>query len=284
MDPIGITVGKLNIAIDLKKNDWSIDLPDCHKDFINEAPLKGGLYLLIRNEEPRKEESWHSLYSSSDNWQLWQDKQRRFLFIQPNNVPPKRHIIVDEGFTSGEIIGNFKGQEKGGIIPYPLKNIGINLFINWLAGYYDLVFHAFGVKIGEKGYCFIGSSGAGKSTLALNLINIPHVEILGEDNIIIRNINGHFRIFGTPWHHNPKMCSASSAKLERVYFLDRSIEPGVIECDPLQGITRILQTAFIPYYRPNTISGILDRLHALSSRVPFLLAHYQLGTDPLALF
>ena len=130
----------------------------------------------------------------------------------------------------------------------------------------------------------MGPSGSGKSTLAGALMEIPGLEILGEDNIVLRYKDDQFFIYGTPWHLNPKMCSNRKAPLEKIFFLDRSIDPGMKKCDPMQGITRILKTAFIPYYRPETLPDILDRLNLLSSRVPFVLAHYQIGSDPGVFF
>ena len=194
-----------------------------------------------------------------------------------------RRCIVDSNFKTGEVVGDFSGKSNQETVEYPLQHIEIKLFINWLAGFGDLILHAVGIRVKGRGFCFAGSSGSGKSTLAAALVDIPGVEILGEDNIILRCKNNQFWIYGTPWHLDPGMCSNNKALLEKIFFLDRSIEPGVFKCDPLEGITRIMQTAFIPYYRPQTLPGILDRLSLLSNEVPFGLFHYQLGSDPLAL-
>jgi hypothetical protein len=65
--------------------------------------------------------------------------------------------------------------------------------------------------------------------------------------------------------------------------MDRTAEHGVVPCDPLEGVARLLQTAFVPYYRPAAVSGILDRQALLSEQVPFYSLSYPLGADVLGL-
>lgn len=278
-DLLGLSIAELAIWLDAQSSAINFSLPECHKQFVSKRPPTGGLYLRIRNATPTKKGDYQPLLTTTETWQLWQDRFGKFVFILPDIAPPKRHIIVDSEFNTGEVIGQFLRRSNTDPVPYPLQNIEIKLFINWLAGFGDLILHAVGVRVNGRGYCFAGSSGSGKSTLALALLDIPGVEILGEDNIVLRFVDNQFWIYGTPWHLNPKMCSPSFAPLDKIFFLDRSMDPGVKRCDPLQGITRIMQTAFIPYYRPETLPGLLDRLNLLSNRVPFGLAHYQLGSD-----
>ena len=281
---VGFSIAELAIWMDARGSDINFAVPKSHKKFEIKRPPKGGLYLLVRDGTLQKNDTWNPLYVSSETWELWQNPLRQFVFILPDIAPPKRHIIVDPEFNTGEVIGQFLEESNTDPVPYPLQNIEIKLFINWLAGFGELILHAVGVMINGRGYCFAGSSGSGKSTFASALVDIPGIEILGEDNIVLRYKDNQFWIYGTPWHLNPNMCSASFAPLAKFYFLDRAIDPGVANCDPLQGITRILQTAFITYYRPETLPGILDRLNLLSNKVPFGLAHYQLGSDPGTFF
>jgi len=284
MDSIGIKVADLVIWVDALGSGINFLIPECHKKFLINRPPSGGLYMRIQNSAPEKKDVYHPLHTSSKTWELWRDRSGQFVFILPDIAPPKRHIIVDPEFTAGEVIGQFLGKSNLDPVPYPLQNIEIKLFINWLAGFGDIILHAVGVRINGRGYCFEGSSGSGKSTLASALSETPGVEILGEDNIVLRFVDNQFWIYGTPWHLNSVMCSPSFAPLEKIFFLDRSNAPGIMSCGPMQGITRILQTAFIPYYRPETLPGILDRLNLLSNKVPFGLAHYQLGSDPGIIF
>jgi hypothetical protein len=196
--------------------------------------------------------------------------------VAPRQSPPIR-IVVNPGYTSGEVLSDFSlgvGEDL-----YPIQNLEIKLFANWLASYGDFILHASGVVVDQKGYAFIGPAGAGKSTLAAALSADPNVLLLGEDQVILCYLENRFWIYGTPWHLRPWMCSPYGAPLEKLFFLDRESSPGVEGLTPMDGITRLLQTAFIPYYRPNLMAGILDRMALLAGHVPFYTLSYQLGSD-----
>jgi len=163
---------------------------------------------------------------------------------------------------------------------YPLKDMDMKLYVNWLARSGDIILHASGVLVDGKGVAFAGNAGAGKSTLASFLLRNYEVKVLGEDQVVLRYINGRFWIFGTPWHENPEMCSPLGAPLEKLFFLDRGLPNGVSEVKAVECTTRILQTAFIPFYRQDLLPGIMDRLGTLSTQVPAFTLSYSLGTDP----
>jgi predicted ATPase len=139
------------------------------------------------------------------------------------------------------------------------------------------------VDLAGAGYCFDGAGGAGKSTLASALSASSEVTILGEDQVVLRYLDGQFSICGTPWHLNPAMCSPRAVPLEKLFFLERAGVDAVAPCSPLDGVTRLLQTALIPYYRPDVMPAILDRLAILAERVQFYTLSYRLGTDILRL-
>lgn len=158
------------------------------------------------------------------------------------------------------------------------------LIVNWLAERGDLMLHASGVILDGKGYAFLGKSTAGKSTLAATLAKHHNTLVLGEDQVVLRHLEDKFWIFGTPWHENPEMCSPKGVPLDGLFFLDREAEPGIQEISAFDGVFRIMQTAFVPYYRPELIPGILDNLALLSSEVPFYQLSYELGEDVYSMF
>jgi len=123
----------------------------------------------------------------------------------------------------------------------------------------------------------------GKSTLATTLSSHPQVKILGEDQVILRYLDGQFFIFGTPFHINPDLCSPQGAPLEKLFFLDRNDPDGVRAMAPIDGVTRLLQTAFIPFYLSESMPAILDRLANLADVIPFFSLSYRIGSDVINL-
>jgi hypothetical protein len=239
-------------------------------------PGKGDLVLQIRNNALPATKIWGKSLCRFEHWELWLDELRRYVFVAPQQSPLLR-MVVEPGFMHGEVVGDF--SRVIGTDFYPLQDFEIILFSNWLASFGDVILHASGMVMDGKGYAFIGPAGAGKSTLASSLFNDHAFLVLGEDQVILRFLEGQFWIFGTPWHENPAMCSPSGAPLERLFFLDRNARQEVVSLTHMDGITRILQTAFIPYYRHELVPSILDRLTLLAEQVPFHSLSYQLGSD-----
>ena len=113
-----------------------------------------------------------------------------------------------------------------------LASTDIRITVNWLARFGDLILHAASIVVGAEGYCFLGESGAGKSTLAAALATEMGVPILGEDQAILRNLDGEFWIFGTPWHERADRCLPQGVPLKKVFFVDRNLAPGIHPITP----------------------------------------------------
>jgi hypothetical protein len=289
-------VANLQVSLDASGTSIGMAVPAAHCKFLSDVE-DGGLPLSVRDGRLREVETWSPVYVTAENWQLWRDEKGRYVFVTGQRSLPRRQITIDAGFGSGEVIGEFGNQAGPGASLYPLQGIDVMIFANWLADAGDLILHAAGVEVDGRGYCFAGSPGAGKSTLAAFLMSDPGraaeaatmngetgaVAVLGEDNVILRYLEDRFWIFGTPWHLDSDRCDPRGLPLEKLFFLDRTAEHGVVPCGPLDAVARLLQTAFVPYYRPAAVSNILERLQLLSNWVPFHTLSYRLGSDILGL-
>lgn len=214
----------------------------------------------------------------SEVWELWQNREGAYLFIGSPITNP-RWLEVNPGFTRGSFFGPLESLDQPN--EFFLRGIDMPLYVNWLARDGDVILHASGIKIGDKGYAFIGPSGAGKSTLAHTLAAQPNVKILGEDQVVLRNLEGCYWIYGTPWHETPEMCSSEGAPLKRLFFLHRDYPVTLSAQRPADAMVQILQTAFIPYYQPQRLPNILANLSSLTETVPLYNLSYQLGADIL---
>jgi hypothetical protein len=97
--------------------------------------------------------------------------------------------------------------------------------------------------------------------------------------VLLRWIEDRFWVFGTPWHVNPDLCSPIGVPLEKVFFLEKKGINETRQLTPAEGVLRLLQTAFIPYYRTDALEKILSRLSLLSEKIPFFSLSYILGED-----
>jgi len=163
------------------------------------------------------------------------------------------------------------------------QDLEIVFYVNWLANLSDFLLHASGFVKDGKGFVFIGPSGAGKSTLVSSVAKDPSVTVIGEDQIIVRLIENKFIVYGTPWHENPDLCAPIGAPLTSLVFLNKGHGNVLARISPMDGMTRLLQTAFIPYYRQDCLESIIERMATLVSRIPSFTLSYVLGEDVLQL-
>lgn len=287
---LGEKIAGLDLWLDARQTGLHFSAPSSHLKFLTpvEVPQASGfnaalvsntkLVLHFHDESRPTSTAWRPIFRS-EHWELWVDDESRCLFVAPRESPPV-HLIIDPDFTIGDLYGEFSKTQSGPDY-FISQNLEIILFVNWLARFSDIVLHASGVIIDGKGYCFAGRGGIGKSTLAEALSRHASITVLGEDQVILRYLEDRFWIFGTPWHINPDLCNPPGAPLERLFFLERGEEQQVKTLSPLEGTTRILQTAFIPYYLPAKLPGILDRLAILTEHIVLQTLRYPLGSDPL---
>lgn len=283
---ITLQIAGLDLELNARDSGVVLAVPFIYEKFLKERLLfghtEGGggglLSLSIHSDKSWMEKSWGVPICLTKIWELWRDQDGQYVFVSPRQIPPKS-IKIDPNFRTGEVLGDFSSI-KGEPI-YPLSSIDIRIMVNWLAGFGDLILHSAGVGIDGQGYCFIGESGVGKSTLAAVLAKESSVTVLGEDQVILRYVDGKFWIYGTPWHEHVEMCSPVGVPLKKIFFLDREIEPHIKMVSPSEGMIQILQTAFVPYYLHDKIQLIMEQLTLLGEAIPFFSLKYKLGSDIL---
>ena len=278
-----LTVAGLSIALEAGTSEIPLAFPEGYAAFRGDGTAADELVLHVTIGPPSDREGWRLLCGDSNTWQHWRDRAGRRVFVSPPMSPPRRQITVDPDYCVGEVAGEFNQGAWTSQPVYPLRDVDTRLYASWLAEFGDLTLHASGVEVAGAGYAFVGPSGAGKSTLASALATIPEVTVLGEDTVITRRIEGQFLLFGTPWHTNPERCAPGGVPLRKLFFLDRTAEAGIRAIRPLEGVRRVMQDSFIPYYDREGVGRILDTLGRLAEQVPFYSLSYQLGSDVLRL-
>lgn len=285
---LALQIAGFDLKLDARDSSLDLAVPFIYEKFLSEnlnfmsAPEtdQQTLLLTIHNDQQFTMENRGVPVCRTEIWELWIDENGDHVFTSPRQFPPKR-VIIDPNFRTGEIVGDFSLVKDLAI--YPLSSIDIRIMVNWLAAFGDLILHAAGVSLDGQGYCFIGEAGKGKSTLASALAKDESVTVLGEDQVILRYLDGQFWIFGTPWHEHVEMCSPIGVPLRKIFFLDREMDEEIKQVSPSEGLTRILQTAFVPYYLPEKVHLIMGRLSVLTGVISFFGLNYKLGSDILSL-
>lgn len=268
-------VANLALSLDSRDSDIKLELPVCHEKFLI-PNQESGLALQVQCGQAGRSENWRSVFYSPDSWALWIDEKARYVFRPSLKSPPTRYVFVDQDFSLGKVLVEFDHSGSPEDSFYPLVDIDIILYVNWLAKHGDFVVHSAGIDDAGQGYCFIGPSGIGKSTLAGLWLEHSPATVLGDDQAIIRYLDGRFWIFGTPWHTNLARCSPEGVPLTKVFFLRQDAVNSVQPFAPSEVTTALLRTAFLPYYNADGMSKILDSFARLVVQVPF----YTLGFRP----
>lgn len=285
-----IKIAKLRLWLEVADKKFDFIIPPGHQKFqqpvLNEQAdftfktnrnqnVSNKLVLTMHEGLPEHQDDFGLPLLQTPSWDLWESQSSIYTLFIKEEIPP-RLARIDHKFTVGDLFVGFSNNSEA---IYPPGQLETRLFSLWLSSFGDIILHASGVEKDGKGYCFLGESGAGKSTLARVLAEDPQATILGEDTIILRYLDGGFRIFGTPWHLDPDFCSPAGVPLEKMFFLDRFKQNGINLAPNTVGISQVLQTAVIPYYHPVGLSKVLDNLVLLSGLVPFFNFSYRLGAD-----
>ncbi len=219
--------------------------------------------------------AWKNKITGNKIWEFWEVDQEHFSLRNPLQKV-YREFIFTKDFQRGRLYG-----KEITILPQDLE---IVFFSNWLATFGDIILHASAI-LTEKGVTvFCGESGVGKSTLVSHFEEIKGVEILGEDQVILRNIDGEIEVFGTPWHFNPNLCSEKYGKLKEIVFLERREGNFRESLKPVTVAANLLKSAFIPFYRQELLPGIVERLSSIAENTPASLFSYTLDVDPVEQF
>ncbi len=150
-------------------------------------------------------------------------------------------------------------------VQYPLDQI---LLMYMLAQRQGALFHGAGIDLQGRGWVFLGRSGAGKSTLAKLLSKQKGSQIINDDRVVVRKIDGQFRAYGTPWPGDAGFASNKSSDLAGIFFITHGENNKIKEIDQHKATEKILPVVSIPWYDAKIMNKILDFCEDLVAKVP----------------
>lgn len=166
-------------------------------------------------------------------------------------------------------------------VRYPLDQI---LLMNHLAQGSGLIVHSAGLALEGMGMVFAGVSGAGKSTLTgIFAREAPEAELLSDDRIIVRQIDGRWHAYGTPWPGEAGVASNSRAGLGALFFLAKGPAHRLEPLSPAQALKRLLPVVSCPWYDSERLTGVLDTCERLVGQVPCFELRFKPGPGVVAL-
>ncbi len=119
-----------------------------------------------------------------------------------------------------------------------------------------------------RGQLFVGQSGAGKTTTARIWLSEGHYEIVSDDRVIVRFVDGEWRMFGTPWHGEAELSSPLSAPLGAIHLLVQASQTEFVALPPAQATALLFGCTFPPFYDAGALAFTLECLDRIVHDIP----------------
>lgn len=208
------------------------------------------------------------IFDSGNSWSLYRDAQKRIVLLnyRLGEPLPFRAAVFAPDFLSGDVyIGNAHGER----LPYPLPNpMDAVLFAHLLARGRGVLLHACGVSMDGQGIIFAGQSGAGKSTLAALWKAQDGVTVLNDDRVIVREREGQFWVYGTPWYGSERATSPLGVPVRRIFIIRHADQNESAPLAPPDSAARLLVRSFPTHWDAEGMAFTIGFLGQLCQAVP----------------
>jgi hypothetical protein len=218
---------------------------------------------------PPRMDRIEKIFDSGSTWAFYRSNGRYVLqndALEPGSSPTV-FAVLEQGLKSGDVYithGSFRQTLFPDPLGHPLNQILMILLLSLDKG---MIFHACGIDDMRSGYFFLGNSGDGKSTMA-KLWFDRNATILNDDRIIVREKNGVFWMYGTPWHGDFRKLSPNGLPIQKIFFLHRGVENRVVLKNGAEAVAMLLTRSFPPLWDKNGMTFTTDLCHQMASKIP----------------
>ena len=131
--------------------------------------------------------------------------------------------------------------------------------------------HCSCLKYKEEAIIFTAPSGTGKSThTALWRRHFgDEVTMINDDKPLVREKDGRFIIYGTPWNGKHGIGENTCAPVRAIVFLSQAPENHAAPINPVEAITLLLQQTVLPSDKVH-LSKLLDMLGRMVETIPMI--------------
>lgn len=191
------------------------------------------------------------------------------IALPKSGGPPFRLAVLDPDFRRGEIFTDPDAEPH--TPPFMLANplaypLGELIMIGLLARGLGLLVHAAGVDDHGEGLLFTGHSGHGKTTMSR--LWERDAALLNDDRIVVREREGRFWMYGTPWHGEHTAVRPDGVPISRILILEHGPGNRLRPCDPATAAPEILARSFPPFGDAAGMAFSLELCARLAAAVP----------------
>jgi len=274
---LNVGIARVNFTIHCSDAPLTNELQSSsYTPFITDHPIRAaGSFTVDVTLEIRdlpSSEGLEEVFEDCGSWSMLKKGIEYYLVLNPGLPDGPESIIHFEPLLEKVIVycGDLNVVSVAGKklvrnpFIYPLDQL---LLMYALAERKGALVHAAGLDYHGKGFLFAGRSGAGKSTLARNFASKGY-EMLSDDRIVTRRINGSFRMFGTPWPGEAGIALNKDLPLDGIFFIRHGTEHVIKELKPAEAVERLMPVTSIPWFDRKTMLSILSFCEDMTAHVP----------------
>ena len=265
-----LSIGDIRIALISDEVDLRPQVQQATKHFVVD---NGDADVIVRARwgELREPPAGDQTFDSGSVWRLYQQNSHYlFRFTSPAiGTLPYKQACFNSDFTAGDVVLHrdyFARDQPVNVLEYPLDEL---LMMNLLALGRGVEVHACGVVDSDgRGYLFAGQSGAGKTTTARLWQERSGIQVLSDDRIILRCLEGRIWMYGTPWHGEAELACSARTPLTQIFFLGRGENNEVVSVRSSEMVARLMACSFVPFYSASALDYALAFFEHVSKSVP----------------
>ncbi|MGD9040793.1 MAG: hypothetical protein PVH82_14225 [Desulfobacteraceae bacterium] len=209
------------------------------------------------------------IFDSGDTWALYKSNGRYVL--QDDSLEsassPSTFVVLNPDLRSGDVFILDDAADRNPFpdpIGYPLNQVLMILLLSLGKG---ILFHACGIDDDGSGYLFLGNSTDGKSTMA-GLWSKKNATVLNDDRIVVREKDGEFWMYGTPWHGDFREISPEGLPIKKIFFLRHGESNSAAPKNGIEAVTMLLTRSFPPLWDKNGMTFTTGLCHHIVNKVP----------------
>jgi len=260
-----------DIAIGIRYADESFRRPlsKTVSRFSVEPPAETDITITVEPMPDALPPAGRLLFDSGAVWRAFDDDGgfRIDCFSDILGERPYKAAFFDRDLREGRILMRREAVTEGmHALDYPLDEVMVAHLLGRGRG---VELHGCGIIDRDgRGQLFVGQSGAGKTTTARVWLSEGHYEIVSDDRVIVRLVDGEWRMFGTPWHGEAELSSPLSAPLGAIHLLVQASRTELVSLPYAHATAALFGCTFPPFYDQAAVAFTLECLEQIVRDLP----------------